>query len=77
MSASLVAVLVVGIAILGSVFARKRGYSNNQRIVLSGVAIGLLVLSLVRNTTPGNTVLLVVGILTLVASVLYLRREGR
>lgn len=40
-----VVVLVAGLAIIASLYFRRKGYSHNQRIVLSGVAAALLIWS--------------------------------
>ena len=80
MSVTAVVVLVVGIVVLASLVARKRGYSHNQRIVLSGIAIGLLIWSLfpgakVESIEPGKVVLVVLGIVVLVTGLRYLGRQ--
>jgi hypothetical protein len=76
MSLVLVVVLVVGLAFLASLFARKQGYSHNQRIVLSAIAVGLLISSMLPGVSAGKAIVVVTGILTLVASVIYLRKSG-
>ena len=76
MSNAVVVVLVVGVAILASLFARKRGFTNNQRIVLSGVAIGLLIFTY-SDGQPGRIVLVVAAIIILAAAVGYLRKSGQ
>ena len=76
MSNAVVVVLVVGVAILASLFARKRGFTNNQRIVLSGVAIGLLIFTY-SDGQPGKIVLVVAAIIILAAAVGYLRKSGQ
>ncbi len=74
-------VLVAGMVVLASLFARKRGYSHNQRVVLSGVAILLLILGLAPRDTagilaePGKVVLICLGAAVLIAAVVYLARQ--
>ena len=77
MSAGLVVVLVVGLVFLSSFIARRRGYSHNQRVVLSAIAIGLLLWNLYSRGGVDNIVLAVAGIVVLVSGVLFLRTSQR
>ncbi len=60
-------VLVVGLAVLASLYFRMRGYSPNQRIVLSGIAATLLVWSfrgeILENPGQGLLVCIAVAVL--------------
>jgi len=77
MSAGLVVVLVVGLVILSSFIARRRGYSHNQRIVLSAIAIGLLLWNFYSRGSIDSAVLAVAGIVVLVSGVLFIRKSQR
>lgn len=77
MSTGLLVVLVAGVAVLASAFARKQGYSNNQRIVLSGIALGLLAMSLLRDATPGRIVAMLVAAVVVVSALLYVRTTDK
>ena len=74
-------VLVAGLVVLASFLLRKRGYSHNQRVVLSGVAIALLIWSLVPRdletlkAEPGKAVMAGLGVVVLIAAVRYLGRQ--
>lgn len=78
MSEVVVVVLVAGIIAFASFFFKKRGYSPNQRIVLSGVAGALLLWSgrdyMLQN--PALLVFYICGVALLVYAALYLRRSG-
>lgn len=74
-----VVVLLVGLAILASIKARRKGFSFNQRVVLSGIAVCLLIWNLFSEDgewsfRSGYGVMLVVGIVMLVSAVLYFRK---
>jgi len=77
MSAGLVVVLVVGLVILSSYIARRQGYSHNQRVVLSAIAIGLLLWNLYSRGSVDSVVLAVAGIVVLVFGVLFIRKSQR
>lgn len=78
MSEVFVVVLVVGMIAFASFFFRRRAYSPNQRIVLSGVAGALLLWSgkdhMMQN--PALVVFYICGGALLVYAALYLRRSG-
>lgn len=78
MNEVLVVVLVVGVLAFVSFFFRRRGYSPNQRIVLSGIAGGLLLWSgkdqMLQN--PVMAVFYIGGVAVLVYAALYLRRPN-
>lgn len=69
--------LVVLVAVLASAFARKQGYSNNQRIVLSGIALGLLAMSLLRDATPGKITAMLVAAVVVISALLYVRATNK
>lgn len=70
-------VLVAGLAIVASLYFRRRGYSHNQRIVLSGVAAALLLWSsrgqLAGN--PGSWMFLGIAVAILVIGAFYVQRR--
>ena len=74
-------VLIAGLVVLASSFARKRSFSHNQRVVLSGVAVGMLILAFAPRDLdglvqePGKILVMVLGIVVLVAAVRYLGRH--
>lgn len=73
-------VLVAGVAILARIMARRKGFSHNQRIVLSAVAVGLLLWDLFASENgiePAKIVLVVLAVLILGTSLLFLRRQSR
>lgn len=77
MNELLVVVLVAGMVAIVSLLFRRRGYSYNQRIVLSGVA-GLLLLwtgksNIIQN--PGIVVFYICGIAVLVYGARHLRKS--
>ncbi len=78
MSEVLIVVLIAGVMAFASFYFRRQGYSHNQRIVLSGVAAGLLLWS-GRDHVAQNPAVLVFylgGVAVLIYAALYLRRSG-
>lgn len=66
----LAVVLVAGIAIFASVRARRKGYSHNQRIVLSGIVAALLVYRLLAgDQPPGVTEIVFAGLAIVILAV--------
>ena len=76
MTVNLVALLVVVLVLNVYLRTRGRGYSNNQRVVLTVVAIGLLALTFIRRGDSGGVVVVAAGIAILVLAVLVLRNRG-
>ena len=76
MTANLVALLVVVLVLNVYFRARGRGYSNNQRVVLTVVAIGLLAWTFIRRGGSGGVVVAAAGIAILVLAVLVLRNRN-
>ena len=73
-------VLVAGVAFLARFAAGKRGYSHNQRIVLSAIAVGLLVweFGYGRGNISASGMVLVFGAaVLLIVSVAYLQKQNR
>lgn len=70
-------VLIAGVALLASYFARRGGYSNNQRIVLSGIALGLMLWMFLRDGEPGKAILAVIGICILGSAAWYVLKTGK
>ena len=72
-------VLVAGLAILARIFAGRKGFSHNQRIILSALAVGLLFWQLKSSgngIAPDALALLGVAIAVLAASIIFLRRRS-
>lgn len=73
-------VLVAGIAIIASILARRRGFSHNQRIVLSAIAVGLLLWDMLSGKSapePGMLALVGLAVFLLVSSLFFMRRQNR
>jgi membrane-bound metal-dependent hydrolase YbcI (DUF457 family) len=73
-------VLVAGVAVLARFMAGKRGFSHNQRIVLSAIAVGLVLWKLFSDENgfqPASLALVAVLVVVLASSLWYLRRQGK
>jgi hypothetical protein len=79
MNAVVAVVLVVGLAVLARFMAGKKGFSLNQRIVLSAIAVGLLLWNQFSDGNLGASGLLLLAAVVVVLSVsmLYLRGQGK
>jgi len=80
MNVGLAVVLVAGVAVLARAMARRTGFSLNQRIVLSGIALALMAWEFgFRNgeVSTAGLVLVAVAVVVLGSSVVFLRRHGR
>lgn len=80
MNTVVVVVLVAGVAILARVLASRKGFSHNQRIVLSAVAVGLLLWDLFSSPSgveSGKLAMVVLVVLLLGSSLLFMRRRSR
>ncbi len=62
----LVVVLVAGLAVVASLYFRRRGYSPNQRIILSAIAVALLAWNFRSQIANNPAQGLLVGIAALV-----------
>lgn len=80
MNLTVAVVLVAGFALLARIMARRIGFSHNQRIVLSTIAVGLLVWEFIvkpDGIQPAGIGMLALAVVVLGSSLLFLRRNNR